>query len=261
MPARSRRDALVQFLNSIPRDLDPNRWVMAFLDALRAYLDGVDHAAFLFNVLGHEHRDTELNEANVQLHEDAGSSLGFGTRSLPPFLSERIDLTWRIEIESLGKSVDEYHPPVSFSFGDSGWIASIILFRELSNPPIDDNVVAMVEEIRPFLVFLVEDHNLRYQATHPADRFFFDAMLGIVRGCGLTQQEMRVMQYRLLGRSYKEIGDLLRVAPSTVKNHLSAIHRKAGVHNQTELFARYFAPRFGLLTTPGSQEEGADSRE
>ena len=39
------------------------------------------------------------------------------------------------------------------------------------------------------------------------------------------------------GQRVKDIADALYLSPSTVRNHLTAIYRKFGVHSQAELLA------------------------
>jgi DNA-binding NarL/FixJ family response regulator len=51
---------------------------------------------------------------------------------------------------------------------------------------------------------------------------------------------------------------MLGIAASTVKNHLTNVHSKAGVHTQSELFARYFAPKFGLFNRLTGEPSGEE---
>ena len=54
---------------------------------------------------------------------------------------------------------------------------------------------------------------------------------------GLSAREAEVLDLIVAGLSRKEIARRLSVSPSTVKNHTTAIYRKAGVHSARELSA------------------------
>lgn len=54
----------------------------------------------------------------------------------------------------------------------------------------------------------------------------------------LSNREMEIAQLLLTGKSYREIGEMLFIAPSTVKTHVLRIYEKAGVKNKMELANR-----------------------
>jgi DNA-binding CsgD family transcriptional regulator len=51
----------------------------------------------------------------------------------------------------------------------------------------------------------------------------------------LSQREREVAELVIAGLTHKEIARSLTLAPATVRNHLQAIHDRAGVHNNAEL--------------------------
>jgi DNA-binding CsgD family transcriptional regulator len=51
----------------------------------------------------------------------------------------------------------------------------------------------------------------------------------------LSNREMEIAKLLLTGKSYREIGEMLFIAPSTVKTHVLRIYEKAGVKNKMEL--------------------------
>ena len=59
----------------------------------------------------------------------------------------------------------------------------------------------------------------------------------------LTEREWQVLDLRVLGREYKEIASELHISESTVKNHISSIHKKLGVHNIAEAVNKAYLQR------------------
>jgi DNA-binding NarL/FixJ family response regulator len=59
----------------------------------------------------------------------------------------------------------------------------------------------------------------------------------------LTSRELEVAQLLSVGRSSKEIGDVLNITVRTVETHRANIMRKLNVHSVTELLHRVFADR------------------
>ncbi|HKT94953.1 MAG TPA: LuxR C-terminal-related transcriptional regulator [Paraburkholderia sp.] len=51
----------------------------------------------------------------------------------------------------------------------------------------------------------------------------------------LSRRELEVAKLVTEGLTHKEIARLLAIAPATVRNHLQAIHERAGVHSNAEL--------------------------
>lgn len=54
---------------------------------------------------------------------------------------------------------------------------------------------------------------------------------------GLSDRERQVLDLAAAGRSNKEIGRALFLAPDTVRKHLEHVYEKLGVHNRTEASA------------------------
>jgi DNA-binding NarL/FixJ family response regulator len=55
---------------------------------------------------------------------------------------------------------------------------------------------------------------------------------------GLTRRQSEIVRGLSQGQRVHAIAQRLFVSESTVRNHLSAIYRKVGVHSQSELLAR-----------------------
>jgi DNA-binding CsgD family transcriptional regulator len=81
---------------------------------------------------------------------------------------------------------------------------------------------------------------------NPNDPIPLVTLNSLVKHAGLSDQQHIILTHLLLGRSYKEIADLLSVTEGTVKKQISSIYRKVGVHSYNELLAKYFMmPRVG----------------
>lgn len=55
---------------------------------------------------------------------------------------------------------------------------------------------------------------------------------------GLTKRQSEILRHLLRGERIPAIAEALFLSPSTVRNHLSTIYRRVGVHSQSELLAR-----------------------
>jgi DNA-binding NarL/FixJ family response regulator len=55
----------------------------------------------------------------------------------------------------------------------------------------------------------------------------------------LSERQSQVLGRLISGERVSTIARSLFVSESTVRNHLSAIYRKAGVHSQSELLAAF----------------------
>jgi DNA-binding NarL/FixJ family response regulator len=62
---------------------------------------------------------------------------------------------------------------------------------------------------------------------------------------GLTQREVEVLRLIALGKSNRDIAEMLFVSPNTVANHVRSILTKTATANRTEAAA--YALRYGLL--------------
>jgi len=59
----------------------------------------------------------------------------------------------------------------------------------------------------------------------------------IVQNCGLTQREAEVMHWVTLGKTNRDIGEILELSPRTVNKHLEHIFSKLGVETRTAAVA------------------------
>jgi DNA-binding CsgD family transcriptional regulator len=63
----------------------------------------------------------------------------------------------------------------------------------------------------------------------------------------LSERELQVLQYMALGRSNKEIGQVLYISENTMKGHVKSILKKLDAIGRTEAIA--IANRCGLIQT------------
>ncbi len=248
MPSVPNRQHLIAFLNALPTAASASEWFEQLIAAVQELFPEIDHVIVIRNSLDARHRHGPLNGANVSLLPTDDSALGFDLRPVGDSVRERIEIFMEMEMKAIGRKRSFFHAPtILTSYDDGAWLGTFIMLRERKKPAFSEATLKTLAALEPFFIFVFKDYSMRYHAEHPADTLFYDAMEHITEELGLTHQAMRVLMYRLLGRSYKEIGTMLGISAATVRNHLNTIHRKAGVNTQGELFARYFAPEFGLL--------------
>ena len=73
-----------------------------------------------------------------------------------------------------------------------------------------------------------------------------------VVSANLSTRQLEILAELLQGHRVKEIADKFFLSQSTVRNHLTDIFKKVGVHSQTELLAKFVAP-----LSAGSESEFA----
>lgn len=58
---------------------------------------------------------------------------------------------------------------------------------------------------------------------------------------GLTAREAEVLAYVSIGKTNKDVGEILKISPRTVQKHLQRIYAKLGVETRTAAAARALA--------------------
>ncbi|GAB4266305.1 MAG: LuxR C-terminal-related transcriptional regulator [Pararhodobacter sp.] len=97
-------------------------------------------------------------------------------------------------------------------------------------------VAAIALEFRLLRRLLERNAHLERQASRAAQAFH-DLLEARLHDWGLTPAERDVAHFSVKGCSIAEIASLRGSAEGTVKAHLNAIYRKAGVANRAELLA------------------------
>lgn len=235
-------DAFIRFLNMLPDSPDLLEWTSQLRDALCELLSDVDDVWVAVN--GHFIGEAKpLAETGIWVMQTDRPG------PLQRVFVDGISRSKRLSdwIERSGVPIEGFHPPVIIEYSEEGIpLGAVILWRAVSSMPISGASLELLRSIDRLFVHLFVEHLLLHRVAHPGAPELFEAMQRLAEECGLTKQEQRVLNLRLFGLAYKEIADELGISVTTVSQHLSAAHRKAGVHSQMELFAKYFAPSLGL---------------
>jgi DNA-binding CsgD family transcriptional regulator len=144
-----------------------------------------------------------------------------------------------------GFPLHQFHPPscLDYHFGEVAYIGSLILWRSIEKPPISEETLAMVEGLRPFMLFAFSDLVARHRSEQPVHAALNRALETLAARARLSDQEQRIVMLQFMGHSYKEMADILSVTVDTVKKHFRQVHKKTGTRSQSELFAKYFTYR------------------
>jgi ATP/maltotriose-dependent transcriptional regulator MalT len=70
-----------------------------------------------------------------------------------------------------------------------------------------------------------------------ADMVIPKSMNNFIREFNISGREVEIVEQIYYGRSNKEIEDILFISFSTVKNHISNIYQKTGVHSRSQLIS------------------------
>lgn len=234
-------EALVRFLNALPTNGELVSWLGDFRDALSEYLGDVDQVMVDVNYLCDLSQPQSYRplKAVTQYFDGSGEAeVTIDPQVLEPGTAARL-------IRGSGLRLSYYHPPIVFEYmlGAHAYLGCVILLRERGNTPIGATTIAIMESIERFMVFLLSDVVARHNFTRPVDRAFHTALEQLGIDLDLTDREQEVLAAHLFGYPYRKIADQLHLSIDTVRKHVKAIHRKAGVSTYTELFAKYFTPR------------------
>ncbi len=83
----------------------------------------------------------------------------------------------------------------------------------------------------------------RQMSERLMDRYLQQTEPALESAFSLTSRELEVAQLLSVGKSSKEIGDVLNITIRTVETHRANIMRKLNVHSVTELLHRAFADK------------------
>lgn len=251
-------DRVLQFLNALPVTGEPLEWIPAFRNALCLLLGDVDRVTVEVNI-GCDLRNPETYSPGVFItsYNSARSSENepvlVSSGKVEVSQSERLLEYMRHK----GFPTNDYHPPhaLNYYLGTQAYLGTIFLWRHYHEEPISKTTLEIIASLESFIIFAFSDLVARRQYSRPADKTFLDAMESLTGAAGLSRQEQRVIILQLFGHSYKEMADMLGISVDGVKHHLKMIHRKTGARSYTELFAKYFMPRFDLQDNDDEVED------
>jgi transposase len=243
-PAMGISAQAIRFLNALPTSSDAVEWGSKFRTAIREVLGDVDRVSVNVNLDCSLSNPEEYRPGMTITHRVTGGqtedgSLAVEKRGMKP--SERL----LEDVRRQGFQFDLYHTPCAFDYyyGGHAYLGTILLWREIGKPAVEEATVRLMAELEPFLIFALSDLVARHQSERPIGRVFHDALEDLVAEAELSPQEERIVVLQLMGHSYKEMADILSVTVDTVKKHFKQIHKKTRTRGQAELFAKYFTSR------------------
>lgn len=237
-------EAMLRFLNSLPTSGHLVEWIGAFRDGLARLLSDVDRVMVDVNYLCDlDHPETYRPVKVMTQHIRKGRPEGVSIESESNVRSHAERIIAQAKKSGFDPAI--YHAPVSFEyeFGEGAYLGTIVLWREKGKKAISKGTIALVEELRSFLIFVLSNLVARHNFVRPVDRAFHEALSRISIELKLTEREQEVLAVHLFGYPYQAIAEMIHVGIDTVRKHVKSIHRKAGVMTYTELFAKYFTPR------------------
>lgn len=239
---------ILRFLNELPMMGDVVQWIEGFRDALRKMLGDVDRVTVSVNT------NCDLINPEKYLPHVAikqyPQQMGESSETVVASLDNGSTPSQQVleDLRQLGHSLDGYYPPNAYDYYYAGcaYLGTILLFRERSKSPISEKTNATMHALQNFMNFALSDLVTRNYYFRPINRVFYDILIGLVREAGLSMQDIRILSYMLLGYSYKQVGDRMKVTIDTVRKHMKRIYRKTKTGSLAELFAKYFTPRLGI---------------
>jgi DNA-binding CsgD family transcriptional regulator len=236
----------LSFLNALPIVGDTLTWGREFQNLLVKTFPDIDRAVVAYN--------TEFDLLNPDAYQPQmvfSYHLAKGTNRTS---NEEVNDDYQNAAQLLeagkraGFPFEKYHAPYceEYYYHDRAYLGTIILFREIDHPPISQQTLDIIAELRQFITFILAHLVMRNRYYKPMDNSFYDELMRVAREAKLGRQQLKIVTHLLFGRSYKEIADLLSIAEGTVRKHLSVIYQKTGTRSHSELFAKYFTPRVGI---------------
>lgn len=255
-PAQRRDDPLlpkqiVAFLNSLSTSDNTSVWMGQVKSSLRTILN-VSRVTIGINILLDLDRMRDLpatqrgrprKQKVVAIAQRKEAIARKGT--LAARIGAQPHLEQTLENMRKGKfSFNDYHPYVGFDYytPTGKAIGTIILWQEKHLPKIPQSTIDLMDELKPFMEFLLTDCIARQPRDIFDIRTFSNIVMRIAEEKGLTAREREVLIPHMLGQSSETISRQLGIASNTVKAHITSIHRKSNCKNPTELMAEYLTP-------------------
>ena len=144
-----------------------------------------------------------------------------------------------------GFPLDKYQEPIGFDYLYQGklYCGSLLFFRYKHQPPISDETLRLLDEMKDFIAFLFSDHVARHQAAHRYETIFPDLVKRVAQDVEVTAREAEILLLLVMGHSYDDMTESLCISRSTVNTHIASLYQKLGVKNVKEIFSRYMSPR------------------
>lgn len=241
-------EPVLRFMASLPLTLNQMAWVNQFRDALLELLEDVDRMAVFVDVscdiLSHPtqlHPDASKRTIIWQLHhkaqpDDINVLVTTGTQDL-------LDMHKR-HMQQLGFPFHEYNQPYCFTYtshDQEQYLGLIMLFRRVDTQPISPQTLDIMEQLRPFLQFMLSD--LVARSDYTVSTAIFRTTIGsLFYSFNLTVREREIFQLRLMGFSVDDIAEKTCFSRDAIKRYIKTIHRKTGARNFWQLFMQRLEP-------------------
>lgn len=238
-------DRAKALMNSLPLSLNTVEWGTELRHALLAYLGDVDHIVVVVcTTLDLVHPDTNRHG---QFHNQSYYTRTEKARVHVTGTSERKGWETVVERgERDGFPLHLYHPAIGFDYfykTSESYLGSILLLRLKNKPRISPRTLARLEELRPFLVYVLSDHVARQRLLNPADLIFRDLVPRIAADAKLTEREQQVLMLMVVNYTKAEMAEHLNITVQTVASHIRHIYAKTGVSRAGDIWSRYMTPQ------------------
>ncbi|MEZ4784881.1 MAG: LuxR C-terminal-related transcriptional regulator [Candidatus Kapaibacterium sp.] len=237
----------LQFLRELPQTTDTQMWCKEFRTVLMRLLGDVDHIVVNVYTTLNLSNPEEDEQSQFQVLRDSFDSASVRQRAV---LKRQLASTerWRDILEDgrhNGFPLEKYQEAIGFDYlyQEKTYCGSILLFRSIHLPPISEETLQLLEEMKAFIAFLFSDHIARYQATRPHEVAFPDLVKRVRQDVELTSREEEILLLLITGFSYDDMADTLCVSRSTVNSHIASLYQKLGVKSVKAIFSRYMTPR------------------
>ena len=250
---------VLRLVREVPSTLDRMEFLAGLRDSLLAILDDVDYLVIRISTR------EKLSAPSHSVDDVAYTVLHHGDRERESdtIVSEvGPGEDWRRVLEE-GKrqriiDFSQYHRCVGSDLlyahdGGVTSVASLLLFADITGPPISDATISFVREIEPVLVLVITRYIARLQNHHIALAGFEDLYREVDPEGKLTSQERRILMLHFVGCDSREIAEQVCVDIKTVEAHTGSILRKAGMTSIKKLIAKATSPRVSFSPRP---EEG-----
>lgn len=233
------------FVNALPLAMDTVEWAVKLRQALAEYLGDVDNVVIsVVTNLDLVQPDTnKQGQYHLQDHNTA-------TARTKVRVTRALNLSgWKAFFDIIsgdGFPAHLYQAPAGFDYWyktKESYLGSIILFRKKGQPPISKATEKRMEELRPFLVYILSNHVACQRLKNPADLIFRDLVPRIAANADLTTREQEVLMLLFTGYANTEISTHLHISLRTVESHISHIYTKTGVSRVSELWGLYMTPQ------------------
>jgi DNA-binding NarL/FixJ family response regulator len=202
-----------------------------------------DHPIVRQGVIGELNRHSDfriLGEA-----EDGDEALELSLLLRPDVLLLDINMSGMRAVEVVRALREQGSPTQIFilsAYGDSEYVVAMLKAGAKGFMVKDEDPPKIVEGVRA-----VAKGETWLSSTAAASLVEHSMRLLVVREVGLTLREQEVLDLMAKGYSNSRIVSELFIAEGTVKNHISRIYSKLGVHSRAEAVA--WAWENGMVTT------------